>query len=215
MKRKRWEVQLRRELTEKLFRPRLERILALLKAKAPKRIGGRDKRAINWSIKPLIHKAVRARYRAELNSLKTKPFSLKHYRPRQKKDKIVQKIKKYEEDRGKRVHRLVYTLWNDRNECLYVGQTKRGLPEIVAKEDKLYKESARLKLFFTHKKKLDRYEGVAYHVLAPREQPNPKYNKSHPKNAQKKCPFCQTERRIKKEINRALMLVMPKRAGAR
>jgi hypothetical protein len=215
MKRKRWEVKLRKELKEKLFQPRLERIVAHLKGDHPKRIGGRDKRDINKSIKRLIPQALRPKYRTELNSLKPSPksFNLRIYPPNQRKVKIIQKIKKYEEDRGKRVRRLVYTLWNDGRECLYVGQTKRGLPEIVAKAGKLYKESARLKLFFTDKKKLDRHEGIAYHVLAPRKMSNPKFNRSHPKNAQK-CPFCQTESRIKKEIDRALVLAKPKRASA-
>ena len=167
MQRKRWEVQLRRELSRRLFQPRLQRILALLKAKPPTRIGGSDKMAINKSVRPLIHKAVGSRYRAELNSLKTKAFNFKSYPPGQRRDKIVQKIKKYEEARGKRIHRLIYTLWNERNDCLDVGQTKRGLPEIVAKESRLYRKSIRLKLFFTDKNKLDRYEGIAYHVLAP------------------------------------------------
>jgi hypothetical protein len=211
MQRKRWEVHLQRALYKGLFQPRLRRIVALLNEKSPKRIGSKDKRAINKSIKPLIHKAVSSRCRIELKGLKTKSFKLKLYRPGQRKDKIVQKIKKYEEARGKRIHRLIYTLWNDQNECIYVGQTKRGLPEIVGKRGRLYKESARLKLFFTDKNKLDRYEGIAYHVLAPRLKSKPKFNRIQTKNARYHCPFCQKERRIRKEISRALVLVMPGR----
>jgi hypothetical protein len=211
MQRKKWEIQLRRELNERLFQPRLRRILALLNAKPPKRIGGRDKRAITKSVRPFIHEAVSSRYKTELNRLLKKSFKLKIYPPSERKDEIVQKIEKYEEARGKRIHRLIYTLWNERNECLYVGQTKRGLTEIVAKEGRLYKESVRLKLFFTNKNKLDRYEGIAYHVLAPRLRAKPKFNSIHTKNAQEKCPFCQAERRISKEISRALVLVMPRR----
>jgi hypothetical protein len=214
MKKKKWEVKLRRELKERLFQPRLNRILDIIKDKTPRKIRGRDKRAIHLSLKPLIHKAIRERYKTELNGRDTKSFKLMGNPPSQRKDEIVQKIKKYEKERGKRVHRLIYTLWGVHNECLYVGQTKRGLREIVAKKDSLYKQSVRLKLFLTEKKKLDRLEGIAYHVLAPKTMPRPKFNSIHTKNAKNKCPFCQTDRKIRKEISRALVLVMPKRTSA-
>ena len=211
MKAKKWEVRLKKELDEKLFQPRLKRILDILKGKEPRKISGKDKRAIHSSLRPIIIRAIRENYCKEFDDLATKPFKLAAYPPSQRKDKIIGKIKKYEEDRNKRVRRLIYSLWNNENRCLYVGQTKRGLPEIVAKGDSLYRQSVRLKVHLTDKKKLDRHEGIAYHILAPEGKPRPKFNAIHPKNAREKCPFCRIERTIRGEINKSLVLVTPTR----
>jgi hypothetical protein len=209
-------VKLRRELNERLFQPRRNRILDILKGRKPREISGRDKRAINSSLKPLIIEAIREGNRTELDGLETKPFKLAAYPPSQRKNKIIQKIKGFEKNRDKKVRRLIYSLWNDQKECLYVGQTKRGLPEVVAKGDALYKQSFRLKLHLTNnKKKLDRHEGIAYHIFAPVGKPRPKFNTIHPRNAREKCPFCKIERKIRREISRSLMLVTPKRRSIR
>jgi hypothetical protein len=202
-----WEHRLRRELNQRLFSPRLERILGILKEKPVKKITGEDRRALYVALKPIVHKAIRDKYKTELESNASKAFKLTAYSPRRRREAIKEKIRAYDSQKGIRFRRLIYTLWDNKRECLYVGQTKRGLPEIVAKRAGLYRQAVRLKIYSTGKKKLDRYEGIGYHVLTPKSKIKPRFNEIHTKNAKKKCPFCRTEDKIKKEICRALVLV--------
>ena len=211
---KKWEHTLRKELNAKLFQPRLERVLGILKEEPAKKISGKDKRDLYKALKPIVHRALKGRYKAELEGNQHKSFKLNAHSPSKRREAIKKKIKAYESYTGVKFKKLIYTLWNKNKECLYVGQTRRGLPEIVSKKEDLYKQAVRLKIYSTIQKKLDRYEAIAYHVLTPKGRIKPRFNEIHTKNAKKKCPFCRTERKVRAEICRALVLIMPKRAGA-
>ncbi len=207
---KKWEHKLRNELNAKLFGPRFERIFSILKEKPANRITGKDKSALYKALAPIVHDALKGRYKAELEGRTTKSFKLRANSPSKRKEAIRKKIKANESHTGNKFRKLIYTLWDKDNKCIYVGQTKRGLPEIVSKDERLYRQAVRLKIFRTAQTKLDRYEGIAYHVLTPEGHKKPKFNKIHTKNARKRCPFCRTERKVRAEICRALVL---KRTG--
>lgn len=206
MRRKNWEIKIKQELKDRLLKPRVERILAILNGKKPKRLSQKEKRQIKKILHPLIEEAIRKKYKKELKKLQTKSFRLPPGSAHKTKDAIKRKINEYKTKKDIKLRRLVYTLWKDRNKCLYVGQTKRGLSEIISKRKRLYRESTILKIYLTDKSHLDRYEGIAYHVLVPKGKRKPKYNAIQSKNFRKKCPFCIIKRKVDREIDLSFVL---------
>ncbi|GEM_PF-5364957 len=208
----RWESDLTRELKSQLFETRLERITNILKGKSPKPITKKQKQNIKKHLRPLIIKALKKRYRTELKALKTKSWRISYKSTSETIEAIKKKITKYKEKEGIKARRLIYTLWENKRECTYVGQTERGVAEIVGKKSKkgLYKKANRLRIYLTDKKHLDRYEGIAYHILTPKGKKKPRYNNIQTKNAKKKCPFCKTERKIWREIDKAMVIKQKK-----
>lgn len=216
MRRRDWEVKLEKELKNRLFKPRLQRILALAQRKEPKPISGKAKRRLIRDVRKIAEEPLREKYKDELKKLARKSFELGSGGAKETKKAIKDKTEKYEKKINKKLRRLIYALWKDMNECLYVGQTKRGLNEIISKKNDLYKESTGLKLYMPRSKtQLDKYEGIAYHVLAPKGKRKPKYNKVQSKNFKKRCPICRRIKRIEREINRAFVLKTRKKREKR
>ncbi len=201
---KRWECHVREELYNGLFLPRLGRITLMLKGKKPKAISARQKTSLKRNIEPDIIEALKGEYKAELKGTFIKSFKLREKRTKEQIDRILDKFKKY----NSRIKKFIYTLWEDRHTCLYVGQTTVGPKEITLKDRDLLRKSRLLKIYEIRRTvHLDKYEGIALHVFAPKGMAMPKYNKAHPGNASKKCPFCRMKKRIKREIDNSFVLV--------
>jgi hypothetical protein len=206
MKKRKWESKIRHELLEDLFMPRLSRIILLLKGKKPKKIAAKQKRALKRNLRPLIIKALKGRYEKELKRKHIRSFKLPEKSANEKKKMIINKVNRYDE----KIRKFIYTLWKDRKTCLYVGQTKIGVREIASKRRPL-KASKWLKIYEVNRTvHLDRYEGMALHIFAPKENEYPKYNKVHPPSAKKKCPFCRMKKRVDREIENAFVIVRKK-----
>ncbi|MFA5031682.1 MAG: hypothetical protein WC614_01560 [bacterium] len=189
-------------MRNKLLEPRLHRILDILADKTPKQLSGKQKGKLKNEIEVHIEKALKNRYKKEIERLKSKSFILRGSAPYTYYH-IKRKIPEYEEEKNQEIKRFIYTFWRNK-ECLYVGQTKKGVSEILFKYGKgrLFTNATKLKIYLTDKIHLDRYENIAYHVFAP----SYRYNLIHTKNRRKKCPFCKTKRKIDGEIDCAFVL---------
>jgi len=202
-----WESQIRQELLEDLLRPRLNRIILLLKGKKPEKITAKQKKALKRRLRPLIIKALKRRYEKELKKRLIKRFNLKEKSADKKRKSIIDKINRYDE----KMRKFIYTLWKDSKTCLYVGQTKIGVKEITYKRSPLLRASKWLKIYEVNKSvHLDRYEGIALHIFAPKGKEYPKFNRVHSPNAREKCPFCRMKKRVNREIDNAFVIVRKK-----
>lgn len=176
----------------------------MLKGKKPKAISAKQKSLLKRNIEPDIVEALKGEYRTELKDTFIKSFKLREKRTKEQIDKILDKFKKY----NPRINKFIYTLWQDRHTCLYVGQTTIGPKEITLKDRDLLRKSRLLKIYEIRSKvHLDKYEGIALHVFAPKGMEMPEYNYAHPKNAFKKCPFCRMKKKVKREIDNSFVLV--------
>jgi hypothetical protein len=203
-----WETRIHKILYNEMFLPRMGRITSLLKGKSPRRITAKQKSRLRRKIEPHIIKALKGRYKEDIVSRQLKPIYLKGEQPEEQIRKILDKFRRNDPDAKK----FIYTLWENKLTCLYVGQTKVGPKEITLKNRTLLKRSRFLKVFeISRKTHLDKYEGIALHVFAPKNKLRPQFNKAHPKNADN-CPFCQMNKRVKREINNSLVLSKRSRA---